>query len=1255
MKKSLFLLSLFCSSLLLAQKEKTLFWEISGNGLTKNSYLYGTMHVNDKVSYHLSDAFFKHLLNSDIVSNESDPETWDEIIGLIKQNSLESPYNFYRSFYMNPVKKETIGTSFENTNYFTNMLSGIEGAQADFQENTVLDMFIYQTGRKYKKRIVGLESAKESILSIMRINPDEAKPDDKNIEKLMKLMKNGNFNETLKNYYREKDIVMLDSIYKLMFSKKVHNVMITNRNVIMARSIDSLAQTGSLFSAIGAAHLAGKEGVIQLLRNKGYTVTPIIDVISEDGQKQKKAIEDFFPNPGFTISSTTDEMVKMPLNKKIIRNDENIGSPDFTNGGAINIKRIPLNSFLDKKNELYNPKSLDSLFFENIAGEIVEKNAIKDENYVGYDIKNTTKNGNNQHWRFYITPLELITVSMTGPGTYTKQFDKEIFDKIKIKSFKNSWEKVTPKKGGFSVDVPSFNLVYGNDQDEVKNTDIQAYDANEKAYYFLSERTLNSTQELEDTEFELKQMHYEFYLQHEIDSTKTNYDKVRKSFTSESKLGVKTIKLKSVIHGEKYYLLGTVNSSDANTNKFFDSFREEKFNYQAEAKTYNDTVAKLQIDIPKKQNENLFLDLNKERRAWKNKNAFISKSVEHTFYSESGKSVDLEYYKYHRYEFVQNLDSIKNDFRKTFLKESLFIENPYEDDYVDEYDDFTTSISLLNYDFNSRKGFTKSQWNKIMDDKEDRYEIISESTSYDKEKNIHVFEALVSRPKATQAIKYKVFFNEDSNTQLTALVDRNYKNDDSFIEKTFNSVVFKEKNTTSVFDDKLKVFMEDVMSEKDTIRYSAMNSVFQLKINKEDFDTVTNFIDTFQFKDSELNTLEILIKKIGEIEDPRVIPYLDGLYKKDDAKTAVQISVLQALTHQKSKLAYKKIAELLAYDLPLSDNEYEIKNLFTSFEEDLENSKTLFPEIFQYYSIKEYNAPIINFCNVLFDANVVPAKKLNSFRKIIETNAKLEYKRIASWKEKNPIEEEDKATAADIVKKAMAAVTNASNEDEMQEVVDYSESVETSEAPVSDLLNYMSLLSNFPENTDSKALLTKIKKLDIPQLNVELLRLGMIHNTYTDDEIQEALDNTKTKYITIQLLLNKDRKSFFEGIEDDEIAKSAVINFENLKEKDAISLLEKHVVATNGKEVTYFFFEIVRKVDKDEVAKKELYPIAFINNDKKINALAYKVFSSENISEGDDVKKKCTEIITEYLNEKHSRASFKKQKDENINFPLEDY
>jgi hypothetical protein len=46
------------------------------------------------------------------------------------------------------------------------------------------------------------------------------------------------------------------------------------------------------------------------------------------------------------------------------------------------------------------------------------------------------------------------------------------------------------------------------------------------------------------------------------------------------------------------------------------------------------------------------------------------------------------------------------------------------------------------------------------------------------------------------------------------------------------------------------------------------------------------------------------------------------------------------------------------------------------------------------------------------------------------------------------------------------------------------------------------------------------------------------------------------------------------SISDDEIAESAVTNFENLKKQDAISLLEKQVTTNNGKEITYYFFEI---------------------------------------------------------------------------------
>jgi hypothetical protein len=59
---------------------------------------------------------------------------------------------------------------------------------------------------------------------------------------------------------------------------------------------------------------------------------------------------------------------------------------------------------------------------------------------------------------------------------------------------------------------------------------------------------------------------------------------------------------------------------------------------------------------------------------------------------------------------------------------------------------------------------------------------------------------------------------------------------------------------------------------------------------------IVNFVDTFQFKDTETNAIETLIEKIGRIEDSRVIPYLEKNIKT--TKTAIQISILTALAGQ---------------------------------------------------------------------------------------------------------------------------------------------------------------------------------------------------------------------------------------------------------------------------------------------------------------------------------------------------------------------
>ncbi|WP_167343420.1 TraB/GumN family protein [Flavobacterium chungangense] len=1218
MKKLLFIL-LLTTSFVQAQN-KSLFWEISGNGLSKNSYLYGTMHVNDKVSFHLSDSFFKNLLGSDIVANESNPETWTDLNALMKNDNNYNLYTkFYTEFYLLPTTKEDIKTIFNNDNarFFRSMLSGVEGEQADFQENTVLDMFIFQTGKKYKKRIVGLENAKESILSILQIADEDAKPKEENKVALTKILKNRNPTEVLKEYYREKDIVMLDSIYKLMFSKKAHDALIVNRNKIMTNSIDSIAKTGSLFSAVGAAHLAGNDGIIELLRLKGYTVKPIIDIFTDNGKNQKKTIEAYFPNPNFVSSNTRDKMVQMPLYKTTIEENEILESPDFTNGGAITIKRIPLNYFLKSDAIRYNAKSLDSLFFEKIAGDIIEKKYFEQTNYSGYDIKNITKTGNSQHSKFYITPLEIISVSMTGPANYVRQYENEVFDNIKIKPFKNEWEKIKAVKGGFEIEVPFFNSVFGNSVEKGTNIDIQGYDNQEKGYYFLKEKTLNDTHILENSEYEQKQIHYQFYLQHNQDSTNTHYNKIDNSFVSSAKIGERNLKLKTLVTGNKYYLLGTVNASETNTNRFFNSFLIKPFDYKSKTKILIDSTANYTIEIPEKENENLFLKLKANK--YEAKNAFREVNQFQVFNSETGKKINLQYYKYHKYERNLPIDSIQNKLKKGFLKQ---FESNYDEDYYDDNDEaYTNTNSLLKTELYEKKGFSKSLWDKILSDKKDKYEFISENTTFNKDENTYIINALVSKPDAVQAIKYKALYKNNTYYLLSTLVEKNYKNDDSFIEKTFNSLALAKNIKNEANEDKVKLFIEDAKSEKDTIRYSALKSINNLDITKNDFENITNFINTFNFKENEADAIAALVEKLGEINDDRVIPFLENYYKKESTKTDVQISILKSIALQKSKAGYKKINELLEYDLPVSDNQYEITSLFYFFQSDLENSKELFPEIFQYYSIKEYNKPIIDFCNLLLEKKLISVNKIKAFKKIILTNTKLEYKRVASWNQKNKV-----------------------NDDalESEEVIDYTETTES----LADLINYTSLIYNYADDNAVKEIIKKIKKLDIPELNIELARLGIIHNKLSNSEIEAFLKNPKTQFATINLLLNQNKKDQINFTEE-EISKSAVVNFQNLSKNDSISLLEKKIIEKNNHEISFYFYEIKRKSNETELQKKQLYTIAFINENKKINPLAFKAFNMIFINDEDDLEKKYEMIINEFLNVNHPRASFEKEKTAN--------
>jgi len=1220
--KKLLLLLLLAGSCLTAQEKKYqgLLWEVSGNGLKKSSYLYGSMHVSDKVSYHLSDAFYNRLLAADIVANESEPSTWIDLMGLM--GSGGGRYNrtgaFYTGFYIEPATKENLYPLFRTGNFtINNLLFRTNETQKEYQEETYLDMFIYRTGRKYKKKTVGLEDTKTSLLNIMNIDYRAMKPREENIAALQKILKNTGYEEALMNYYRDKDLDMLDSLTTLASPPAYLKTLLYDRNEVMVHSIDSLAKTGSLFAAVGAAHLPGKNGIIEMLRSKGYTVKPVKDSYTDAGKASKERIETYFIKPSFTRYTTADGVISLPLfSGAVIENLQNVQSPDLANGGYINVKRLLLKDFLNKNNKTFDHRTLDSLFYENIPGKITSKKQYVQDGYTVYDIKNVTKTGNLQHYRYYVSPLEVIAVSMAGEKNYVQQFENEVFANITVKPVAQPWAQYTPAKGGFTAQLPGYRTVYGENEKAktVQDAAVYAYDPADKAAYFILEKTLTDNETLEDTAFELKRIHYEFYNQFDIDSTQTKLLVDKAIFTSASKIGNKKIQLKSAIKGVKYYLLGTVGATDNEKEKFFTSFAFTPAIDKAAYRIFTDTTAHYSIMIPKvvnekldfEKNNDLFDGFDEEEKV----NVFKDSYDTRQFTLPSGQEVSVFYHNYHRYRSIVSIDSLWGDFKKHITREdtdATATANNYNDDLMvtaleaDVYEDYSGSGSSL-------------LWDKILNKKTPKIKIINEVKTH--LNGLDTFEGVAVADNSVQGIKFKAIYHEGISYLVSTLVDKDYKGDDPAIEKLFTS--FKPLDNPKAVKlpaNRLQLFIDDARSEHDSIRYSALQSLNQLKITKDDRVVLQGFISSFDFTAEETGTLTDLYAKLGMLKDPAVIPFFEQQYKREDSNTIIQFAVLRALTNFKSDAVYKKIKELLEYDLPVSGNSYDEADLFSSFAEDSGHSALLFPDVLQYYSVPEYHEPIVDFTARLLEKKAIKPGKLKSYKKMLLTNARLEIKRAKSRK-----------------------VSAESGQEDYSRGRMYGNEY---------LINYMELLYPFKNDSDVAKVFNAIKALDQDDTNLELATLDIKSGNANDEEISKLLADPKTLFQVQKLLTEMNKTDMLKDITDEQLAKSALIEVSNIDvKKVTITFLEKQTALFEGHTISFYFYK-VRKIAAETYGanREKLVAIAFINNGNRINPAAYKKAGNKQLMGNDKLEEYKKAMIDATINAGKYRATFGKDND----------
>ncbi|MBK8555723.1 MAG: TraB/GumN family protein [Lewinellaceae bacterium] len=269
--------------------EKTLLWKISGNGVSKPSYLYGTIHLIPKEELTFSDPMLKALDKSKKITFEIDMKD---------MTSLKTQFSLMTKAFMRDGKSLRDLLSAEDFSFvegkleekgmnipmflklkpmfLSMMLSNEdEGAAPSNAKMTSVEMELYKITKKKKIASDGLETAAYQM-SVFDSIPYQDQADmlvttlrstdtgDDGFDKMMEM-------------YRDQDINGMQSIVSEegQNMSKFEDRLLNDRNRNWIPIMGDMMRAQPTFFAVGAGHLGGPKGVIMLLRQAGYKVEAV--------------------------------------------------------------------------------------------------------------------------------------------------------------------------------------------------------------------------------------------------------------------------------------------------------------------------------------------------------------------------------------------------------------------------------------------------------------------------------------------------------------------------------------------------------------------------------------------------------------------------------------------------------------------------------------------------------------------------------------------------------------------------------------------------------------------------------------------------------------------------------------------------------------------------------------------------------------------------------------------------------------------
>jgi len=281
----------------LPSTQNSLLWKVSGNGLSKPSYLFGTMHIICASDIVVSDSLKSAIKNSDNVYLElAMDDMFSMLFGAMAHLNMREDTTL--SDLLSPADYQKVKSYFEKGSaamlpfsimerfkpFFTASMIAQQGSSC--QTPVSVESLIMEEAKSFDKKIRGLETV-EYQLSIFDSIPykDQAQQLVKMVdgdtgpgeEKEMK---------TLTDAYRNQELSKLDDLTKNDASiGNYADLLLYNRNAAWVKKLQGLMADKSLVIAVGAGHLPGDRGVINLLRKAGYKVEPVKNDMIRKGKQ----------------------------------------------------------------------------------------------------------------------------------------------------------------------------------------------------------------------------------------------------------------------------------------------------------------------------------------------------------------------------------------------------------------------------------------------------------------------------------------------------------------------------------------------------------------------------------------------------------------------------------------------------------------------------------------------------------------------------------------------------------------------------------------------------------------------------------------------------------------------------------------------------------------------------------------------------------------------------------------------------------